>query len=106
MTAAIAIPTIYEILLALASFCAISGAIGLLRLPDIYNRVHANTVATVGGTLLLCLTLVFKTYPDSQLMATKILFLILVLSLTAPTASYLSGKAAFRSGIKPWRKRK
>ena len=96
---------IYEILLGIASFCAVSGAIGLLRLPDVYTRVHASTVLAVGGTILLCLTLAFRTYPHSQVMATKLLFLAFILCLTSPTASYLSGKAAFRSGIKPWRKK-
>lgn len=96
---------IFEIILALASFCAISGAIGIIRLPDIYTRVHANTIAAVGGTILLCLTLGIKFYPTSRIMATKLLFLSLILCLTAPTASYLAGKAAFLSRIKPWRKK-
>ena len=96
---------IYEILLAIASFCAVSGAIGVLRLPDVYNRVHASTVSTVGGTLLLCLTLAIKNFPDSFLVSTKIVFLILVISLTAPTANYMTGKAALRTGVEPWRKK-
>ena len=96
---------IYEALLIISSFCAISGAIGMLRLPDIYTRVHASTVSAVGGTLLLCFTLALKAYPTSPQMSAKLVFLILIMSLTAPTSNYLSGKAAFRSGIKPWRKK-
>ncbi len=83
-----------------AAFTAVAG-LGLLRLPDVYVRMHASTKAgTLGaGLILLGVALHFGT-PDT---VARALVVALFLMLTAPMAAHLIGRAAYRSGIPPWR---
>lgn len=41
-----------EILVAIGVFCDLVGAIGLLRFPNFYLRLHAATVGTIGGAFV------------------------------------------------------
>jgi len=86
------------------AFFAITGAIGILRLPDVYNRIHASTLVSVGGTIVLSLLLIYHLYPTEPLVAAKLVLIIFLVVLTAPTASHLIGNAAHRTKIEPWRK--
>jgi len=47
------------VLIALGSFFLVSGAIGLIRMPDVYTRMHAASVIDTLGAMLLILGLVF-----------------------------------------------
>ncbi|MEJ2721892.1 MAG: monovalent cation/H(+) antiporter subunit G [bacterium] len=75
-------------------------ALGMLRLPDTIIRMHAATKAgTLGcGCALLAVAL---HYPDAAttLRAVAAIFFV---SLTAPVAAHLIGRAAYRSGIHLW----
>lgn len=88
-----------EYLLYLCSFLALSGTIGIIRMPDLYTRVHASTVSTVGGALFALLLLAAK-IPEARV---KILLLAAIIIIAAPTESYLIGNAAYRSGVKPYK---
>ena len=94
-----------ETLLLLPAFFAITGAIGILRLPDVYTRVHASTLITVGGTILLSLILLLPTYQQNPAISAKLLLIIFILLLTAPASSHLVGNAAHENKIKPWRRK-
>jgi len=82
-------------ILAGASF-TLSAAIGLVRLPDVLNRMHAASKPQTLGFLLLCggLALVLR---DPG--ATTVLVLAAGMQLvTAPVATQMMGKAAYRTG--------
>ena len=70
------------------------GGLGLVRMPDIYNRIQAGTKATTLGTLLslagtACL------HPDWGL---KLLLIGLFLLFTNPLSSQVLARAAHRRG--------
>lgn len=73
----------------------------MLRLPDFYTRVHAQTVIIVGGVMLALLGIAVK-YLSLEY-SLKILIIILILILTTPTSAHAISKAAKKSGIEPWR---
>lgn len=79
----------------ISAFFAIVGSLGVLRFNEPYLRVHANTICTVGGTMLLLLTLAVQTGSP------KYVLLVLFLAVSSPTASHIIANAAYVSGIKP-----
>lgn len=80
-------------------FFIVTGGIGLLRLPDVYTRMHASGVMdTLGAGLFLSGLMV----QGGLSMVTAKLFLILVFILvTSPTATYALANALHGCGIKP-----
>ncbi|NDW03766.1 monovalent cation/H(+) antiporter subunit G [Jiella pacifica] len=82
-----------------AGFAAIA-ALGLLRLPDIYTRMHAASKAgSVGsGMMLLALALVSDSGPETLRAFAAISFVL----LTAPLSAHLLAKSAYAVGYKMW----
>jgi multicomponent Na+:H+ antiporter subunit G len=85
------------VLLAVGTFFLIVGTVGLLRLPNVYNRLHATTKSTTLGAASIALGgFVFYGPGGDGLMA---LVTVLFLFLTAPTGAHMISRAAQRLGI-------
>lgn len=84
------------ILLVAGAAFLLSGGIGLVRMPDAYNRIQAGTKATTLGTLLT-LAGVACLRPDWGL---KLLLIGLFLLFTNPLSSQVLARAAHRVGVK------
>lgn len=80
----------------------ITGGIGLLRLPDFFSRTHAaSKVDTVGIVIaLLGITFLGQERIDSG----KALIAAILIMLTNPVAAHMLARAAYTSGLKPWKK--
>ena len=76
-------------------------AVGLLRLPDFFMRMHAATKAGVVGPSLLLIGVGF--YAPTWTTWIKIALSILFLSMTTPIAAHLLGRAGFLGGVHLWR---
>jgi len=95
MSAAIA-----GILLLLGSLFSIAAGIGLVRLPDVFIRMHAATkVGTLGSGLVLAGAAVHFAEPA---VVVRCVLIVVFLVLTAPIAAHMIGRAALRIGIEPW----
>jgi multicomponent Na+:H+ antiporter subunit G len=79
---------------------AFIAALGVLRMPDVYIRMHASTKAGTLGVLLIVLALVFLG-ADAGVVGKAIATFAFIL-LTAPIGAHLIGRAAYRAGIEPW----
>jgi len=80
----------------------ISGCVGLVRLPDVYNRIQASTKCVVlGTTLILIGALVWM---GSAAAMVKGIMCILFILITSSTAAHALSKAAHRSGVELWKK--
>ena len=87
-----------------AFFLTVS-AIGLLRFPDFYSRTHAVGKSETLGTILVLSGL--AVYNGWELSTIKILFIVIFALIANPTATHAISRAALRSGLPPWtRKRK
>ena len=87
------------ILIGAGSLFVMVGGIGVLRLPDIYTRMHAAGVTDTMGAGLMMVGLMVEAGPT--LVAVK-LGLILIFGLfTSPTATHALAYAAYSSGVKP-----
>ena len=89
------------------AFCLL-GAIGLLRMPDVYTRLQA---ATKTGTLGVgCLMLGIAIHFGDLGVSVRALLVIAFLFLTAPVAGHVIARAAYlvrtpiwsRTGIDEW----
>lgn len=85
-------------LLAGAVFCVI-GALGMLRMPDFYTRVHAASVTDTAGVGLLLLGMMLQA--GFTLVTVKLIIIGLLVFFTSPTATHALCKAALTRGLKP-----
>ncbi len=85
-------------------------AIGVKKFPDLYTRLHAVTMGTIGGAVYPIIGSALITAGLPLSLAVKASFIVpmfIVASLiiiTAPTGSHAVARAAYRSGYKNWRK--
>lgn len=77
----------------------LAGAIGMLRLPDFYTRIHAAGVTDTLGAELIVIGLMLQS--GFTLTTAKLALLGLLVFLTSPTATHAVANAAFRSGLRP-----
>ena len=83
------------------AFFILAAAVGMLRMPDVYTRMHA---ATKSGTLGSGLMLVgVAVDAGSSAVVLRALAALAFLLATAPIAAHLLGRAAYISGVPTWR---
>jgi multicomponent Na+:H+ antiporter subunit G len=74
------------------------GVLGLVRLPDVYNRLQASTkCVTFGSAGILLGAFVLKGFSNFGF---KVLLGIVFIFLTSPVAAHAIARASHRSGIK------
>jgi len=81
------------------SFFLVIGAIGVLRLPDLYTRSHAAGITDTMGAMLILFGLMLQ--GGFTLITAKLVMIILFLLFTSPAASHALGNAAWSSGLRP-----
>lgn len=83
-----------SLLLLLGGFIILTGAVGLLRLPAFYQRIHGPAITiTLGAGCVLIASMITFTALQSRLVIHELLISIFVL-LTAPVVSMLIMRAA------------
>ena len=80
------------------AFCMI-GALGLLRMPDFYTRMHAASVIETLGAGLLLLGMMLQA--GLTLISVKLLIIGVLLFFTSPTATHALARAAHLRGVEP-----
>lgn len=81
------------------SFFTLVGAMGLLRMPDIYTRLHASGVLDPFGVSLILVGLMVQA--GFTLVTVKLIFLVVLLLFTSPVACHALARAALHHGIRP-----
>lgn len=76
------------------------GTLGLLRLPDVFTRLHGAGMTDTMGAGLLVLGMLLQA-PD-WLVAVKLILIVVFLAFTSPMTSHALARAAILDGIKPW----
>jgi len=92
------------VLIAGGVFFLTVSALGLLRLPDFYARTHAVGKSETLGSILILVGL--AVYNGWELSTFKILFVMVFVLIANPTATHAISRAALRSGLAPWTKKK
>ncbi len=75
------------------------GAIGMIRLPDMFSRIHAAGIIDTMGVVMLFVGMMLQA--GLTLVSIKIFLIILFLMLTLPTATHALARAALDAGQIP-----
>lgn len=87
------------VLIVAGSFFTVVGAIGLLRMPDVYTRMHAASITDTLGAGLLFAGLMLQA--GWGLVSLKLLFILILFFFVGPVATHALAQAALHAGIKP-----
>ena len=80
----------------------IFGGIGLVRMPDTYNRMQASTKTTTLGLMSIVLGIgLMEPY-----WIIKAILIIIFIALTAPVGASAMARAAYKSGVPLWKETK
>ena len=83
-----------SLLLLLGSSIVLIGALGLMRLPNFYQRIHGPAISvTLGAGCLLIASMIYFTALQSRLVIHELLITIFVF-MTAPVVTMLIMRAA------------
>jgi multicomponent Na+:H+ antiporter subunit G len=89
-------------------FFFFAGAVGILRFPDFYSRLHpAGKLDTMGlftTMTAMALWVVHEWTLGAILTALKILLIVAFVFITSPTATHAIVDAGVRAGLLPWAK--
>ena len=75
------------------------GAIGILRFPDFYTRLHAVSVCDTMGAGLVLIGLMLQ--GGLSLVTVKLLLIFYFMLFSGPTAVHALAEAAFQGKLKP-----
>lgn len=85
--------------LVVGALFALLAAVGMLRLPDLYTRMHAASKAGVVGPSLILLAVALVSLDLAVIL--RAFLGILFLILTTPVSAHLLARAAYLAGIRP-----
>ena len=88
-----------DALLIIGCFFMFVSAIGIVRMPDLYNRLQAGTKASTLGAMCIIMGVGFL-HPDWWI---KCFLLTLFILMTNPLSSSVLARASLRSGVKPYK---
>ena len=84
-----------------ASFMLLA-TVGIVRLPDLFIRMHA---ATKSGTLgVTCAIVAVALHFGDFAIAVRASLIVVFIFLTAPVAAHLVGRAAYQVGVPLWKR--
>jgi len=87
------------LLLAAGSIFLMIGAVGVLRFPDFYTRLHPAGITDTAGAGLILFGLMVEA--GFTLVTAKLALVLLVLVFTSPVSCHATARAAMASGLKP-----
>ena len=88
------------LLVSLGVFFLIAGAVGLIRFPDFYTRMHAAGKCDTLGSLLVLTGL--AVHQGLDLASVKLIIVAVLIFVTSPTATHAIARAAIRNQVAWW----
>jgi multicomponent Na+:H+ antiporter subunit G len=80
-------------------FFMLSGALGILRMPDFFTRIHPSGIIDSFGAPLVLVGVAM--HYGFSFMTLKIILLILLLLITNPTSTHALAQSAILGRLKP-----
>jgi multicomponent Na+:H+ antiporter subunit G len=91
-------------------FFMLVGTIGILRMPDVYTRLHAAGMTDTLGAGFLLLGMAFQTVQSMMhghgnywLVLVRLVLVYVFLLFTSPIATHALARAGLAGGVEPWR---
>jgi len=103
------IDIITVILLCGGLFFFTGGAVGIIRFPDFYSRLHPAGKLDTAGLLMTMTGMALYSMHDISLNSLftgfKIILIVIFVFITSPTATHAIIDAGVRAGLRPWTKK-
>ena len=97
------------ILLFCGLFFFTGGAVGIIRFPDFYSRLHPAGKLDTAGLLMTMAGMALHTIQDLSMSSLftgfKIILIVVFVFITSPTATHAIIDAGVRAGLRPWVKK-
>jgi multicomponent Na+:H+ antiporter subunit G len=87
------------VFIALGSAFTIIGTLGLVRMPEVFARMHAASVTDTLGVGFLIVGMILQAGPS--LVALKLIFLLALFLFTTPVVTHALAQACLHDGVKP-----
>ena len=87
------------ILIALGVAALLIGSLGLLRLPDVFSRIHAVGMIDTAGAGLIILGMIV--HEGVSLISAKLVLIGVFLFFTSPIATHAVAQVAYKMGVEP-----
>jgi len=88
----------------------LGGAVGILRMPDFYSRLHpAGKLDTLGIFAMVMGLAIYNLHHftfGALLLSLKMFLIVFFVFLSSPTATHSIVDAGMRAGLRPWSKKK
>ena len=95
----LAVDLISWVLLLAGSVFSLIGAVGIIRLPDVFTRMHgAGIIDTLGAGLILAGLMV---QAGLTMVTVKLILIVAFLFFTSPAATHALARAALGAGVEP-----
>lgn len=82
-------------------FFSLSGAVGIVRMPDLYTRIQCSSKAVTMGALPLLVALVVAEGPISSY-TSRAVFVAVLFFIFSPVASHALARAAYKTRVPMW----
>ena len=86
-------------LLVIGSVMLIIGGTGLVRLPDVFSRMHGAGIIDTMGACTILLGLTFQA--GLNIVTVKLVLIVVFLVFTSPTSTHALARAALHGGARP-----
>lgn len=83
---------VFDIMLLISCAVMTLGIVGIMRMPDVYTKIHGASKSLFLGVVMLCIASSVIATPGMNMRLGLIAFLVI---LTTPLASHVIGKSAF-----------
>jgi multicomponent Na+:H+ antiporter subunit G len=90
------------VLLVIGVAFSLSGAVGIVRMPDVYTRMQCSSKTITLGALPVLIGIVVAKGPISTY-GSRALVVGVLLVLVSPLASHALARAAYKGGVPLWR---
>lgn len=91
---------ILAVLLVTAGFFALTGSLGLLRLPHFYSRIHAPTLANTLASFCLVVSIIVCAAVTENRLVAHALLISFFLIITSPVTAMLLMRAAIKRELR------
>ena len=93
------VPMLSSLCLLIGIAAMLIGSVGLVRLPDVYSRMHAVGMVDTAGVGFLTLGMMLEA--GLSLITVKLVFVGIFVFFTSPIAGHAVVQAAYKDGVKP-----
>ena len=83
----------------LGSFFTVAGMLGLVRMPELFTRMHAVSVSETLGAGFLVLGMIVQA--GLTLVALKLVFILALFFMTAPVVTHALAQTALHERVRP-----